>query len=87
GYAVVPWKQRRGYATAALAAILPEARRIGLGQIELTCDPENRASIRVIEANGGMLAGRFQAAQYGGAWKLRYVIPLRPPLVTARLTL
>ncbi|MGL4289180.1 MAG: GNAT family N-acetyltransferase [Phreatobacter sp.] len=87
GYAVVPWKQRRGYATAALAAILPEARRIGLGEVELTSDPGNQASIRVIEANGGVLAGRFQAEPYGDAWKLRYVIPLRPPLVTARLTL
>lgn len=30
GYAVVPWKRERGYATRALALILPEARREGL---------------------------------------------------------
>lgn len=87
GYAVVPWKRRRGYATAALAAILPEARRIGLGQVELTCDPDNPASIRVIEANGGVRTEGFHGAHHGDAPKLRYVIPLRPPLVTARLSL
>src|SRR3954466_703221 len=30
GYAVVPWKQRRGYATQALVAMLDEARAQGL---------------------------------------------------------
>ena len=27
GYAVVPWKRGRGYATQALALLLPEARK------------------------------------------------------------
>ena len=30
GYSVVPWKQRRGYATKALALLLPDARKEGL---------------------------------------------------------
>lgn len=30
GYAVVPWKQRLGYATLALRLLLPEAKRQGL---------------------------------------------------------
>ncbi len=60
GYAVVPWKQRRGYATRALALLLPEARREGLAYIDITTDPENVASQRVILNNGGRLVGPFR---------------------------
>ncbi len=59
GYSVVPWKQRRGYATRALGAVLPVAREVGLPHVELSCDRDNRASQRVIEANGGELVGEF----------------------------
>jgi predicted acetyltransferase len=54
---VVPWKRGRGYATAALRAILPVARSEGLARVLITCDDDNEASRRVILANGGMLAG------------------------------
>lgn len=53
GYAVLPWKQRRGYATQALALMLPIAAQTGLAWVDLTCDTDNLASRRVIEANGG----------------------------------
>ena len=43
GYAVVPWKKRRGHATRALAAMLPLARAEGLGYVELTTDPPQPA--------------------------------------------
>jgi predicted acetyltransferase len=59
GYAVVPWKQRRGYAKLALRLILPEAKAVGLPYVEITTDPENIASQRVIEANGGILIEHF----------------------------
>ncbi len=35
GYSVVPWKQRLGHATRALALLLPEARKEGLAYVEL----------------------------------------------------
>ena len=34
GYAVVPWKRRLGYATAALGLVLPHARAEGLPYVE-----------------------------------------------------
>ncbi len=58
GYAIVPWKRRRGYATRALALLLPIARDHGLQRAQITCDDDNFASYRVIEANGGVLAER-----------------------------
>lgn len=75
GYAVVPWKERRGYATRALALLLPECRREGLGYIELTTDPDNAASQKVITANGGSLVERFRADRHGKE-QLRFRIPL-----------
>ena len=59
GYAVVPWKQRRGYATRALALLLPAARGEGLRHVDITTEPDNIASKKVILANGGRLVGPF----------------------------
>jgi predicted acetyltransferase len=78
GFAIVPWKREKGYATKALALMLEEARAGGLPYVELTSDPENRASQKVILANGGILIERFQKPQqYGlGQEGLRYRIML-----------
>ncbi|PZO37902.1 MAG: GNAT family N-acetyltransferase [Pseudanabaena frigida] len=75
GYAVVPWKRRRGYATQALQQLLPIVKLEGLPYVEITTDPDNYPSRRVIEANGGILVGEFiKAAVYGGSTSLRYRI-------------
>jgi predicted acetyltransferase len=77
GYTVVPWKQGRGYATLALRQLLPAAAAEGLRYVEITTDPENIASQRVIVANGGTLVERFlKPKQYGGSPGLRYHIAL-----------
>ena len=77
GYAVVPWKRGRGYATQALRLLLPEARAEGLRYVEITTNPENRASKRVIEANGGVLVEEFlRPKELGGTSELRYRIQL-----------
>lgn len=79
GYAVVPWQQRRGFATRALALMLPLARERGLARVEITTDPDNLASQRVITANGGVLVEAFDKGEaYGHAPGLRYRIDLRP---------
>jgi len=78
GYAVVPWKEGRGYAKMALAQLLPEARAVGLAFVEITTDPENIASQRVILANGGVLVEQFtKLAQYGCKPGLRYRVEVR----------
>ena len=77
GYSVVPWKQRRGYATRALALMLEEARREGLAHVDITMDEDNLASQRVVLANGGALVDRFvKPAAYGGKPSLRFRIKL-----------
>ncbi len=77
GYAVVPWKRNLGHATEALRQLLPMARAEGLPFIDLTTDPDNIASQRVIERNAGVLIERFiRAPAYGSTPALRYRITL-----------
>ena len=77
GYAVVPWKRRRGYATRAVQEVLLEAKAEGLRYVEITTDPSNVASQRVIEANGGVLLEEFVApASVGGGRERRYRVTL-----------
>ena len=68
GYDVRPTARRRGHATAMLAAALPRAAELGIDQALVTCDAENTASRKVIEANGGVLED-----ERGGT--LRYRVP------------
>ncbi len=68
GYDVRPSARRRGHATAMLAAALRPARDLCIDPALLTCNFENVASRRVIEANGGVLED-----QRGNV--LRYWVP------------
>jgi predicted acetyltransferase len=82
GYAVVPWKRGRGYAKESLRLMLAQAHADGLAFVQVTTDPDNLASQRVIEANGGVLVERFtRTPQYGSTPALRYRIdlPTRKP--------
>ncbi len=77
GYAVVPWKRRRGHATRALALMLAVARKQGLAQVDITTDPDNTTSQHVITANGGVLLQPFdKGALYGHAPGLLYRVSL-----------
>ena len=77
GYAVVPWKRGRGYATRALYLLLPEARKEGLNYLELTTDVDNLPSQKVITNNGGVLVKRFHKdPAYGDVEALLFRIDL-----------
>lgn len=54
GYGVCPSERRKGYATKMLALAIPEARKIGLSRLLVTCKDENIGSWKVIESNGGV---------------------------------
>jgi predicted acetyltransferase len=78
GFAVVPWKRRRGYATSALQLLIDEIPREDFSYVELTTDVTNVASQRVIEANGGVRVETFfKPDSLGGAESFLYRIHLR----------
>lgn len=75
GYSIRPSQRRKGYGTCILALTMEKARALGLGQVLVTCDTDNRGSARVIEKNGGVLASSgFSAAS--GTHVSRYWIAL-----------
>jgi predicted acetyltransferase len=65
GYDIRPLARRRGYGTLILALTLERARSLGLARALLTCDTDNTASARIIERNGGALAGRAVSHRTG----------------------
>lgn len=73
GYSVRPSFRRRGVATWALGAVLPEARALGLDRVLVTCDDANTGSARTIERNGGVLE---DVRRTGTGAKRRYWIAL-----------
>ncbi len=76
GYEVRPSFRRRGFATEMLRQILltPKAREIG--DLMLTCAPDNIASNRTILANGGILTQTIYVESIG-ADRNHYWIRLR----------
>ncbi|WP_410571525.1 GNAT family N-acetyltransferase [Amycolatopsis sp. cmx-4-61] len=73
GYDIRPTARGRGHATALLRAVLGMAHEAGLDRALLTCAPDNHASRRVIERNGGVLMDTSAAG------RLRYWCPTVPP--------
>ncbi len=73
GYAVVPARRRRGYATEILRQSLVVARSLGIDRVLVTCDDDNVGSATVIERCGGVLESVVPDPG-GGAPKRRYWI-------------
>lgn len=54
GYEVSPKWRKRGFATEMLRQVLLTPKAIEIGQVLLTCAPNNEASNRTIQRNGGV---------------------------------
>jgi predicted acetyltransferase len=78
GYAVRPTQRGHGYAKEMLRQSLPLAAALGIEQALVTCDVDNVASRKVIEANGGVFE-RIIEDPTGGAPKRRYWIRTGAP--------
>lgn len=73
GYVIAPWRRGEGHATRALGLLLAEMAPLGLPFVEVTTDAGNLPSIRVVERNGGVMAGRFTLPPaHGGGQALRW---------------
>lgn len=54
GYSIRPSRRRSGYGRRILELALVQCERLGLARVLVTCDEDNVASRRIIEANGGL---------------------------------
>lgn len=57
GYEIRPSEQRKGHGKRILAMALKRARKLGIVQVLMSCDVDNIASRKIIEANGGVMEG------------------------------
>lgn len=53
-YEIYPEFRKQGYGKKILELGLEEVRKMGLKEVILTCTEENKASQKIIEANGGI---------------------------------
>ena len=72
GYDIRPSLRRRGYGKLICRLGIVEARARGIGDILITCDDDNWASRKIIEANGGVLRDKLDNGR--GALTRRYWI-------------
>ena len=72
GYGVRPGHRRRGHATEILRLSLDQLAARGIKSALVTCDEQNTASARTIEANAGVLENIIEA---GGRRTMRFWVP------------
>jgi predicted acetyltransferase len=76
GYRIRPSARRQGYGRLILRLALPHAHRLGINPALVTCDADNIASRKIIEASGGLLENQIE--QEGHSPKLRFWVPTGP---------
>ncbi len=75
GYSIRPSRRREGYGTTILDLALQKACEFGMERVLLTCDPDNVASRKIIEKNGGEFENRVDLVRDGLEYhKLRFWI-------------
>ena len=57
GYSICPSERQKGYGKQQLQLIINECQNININEILITCDFDNVASYKIIEANGGIKIG------------------------------
>ena len=78
GYSVPTWKRNLGFASFGLSEMLKIASKLSLPFVHLVTDIDNKASIRVIQRNGGILLDTFtKPPMYGPSQAHRYKIELK----------
>ena len=78
GYTIRPSERGKGYATQMLKMALQKAAELDLDEVLLTCDEDNVASRKVIEANGGELLESNVKIDESPVPIRRYKITLQP---------
>jgi len=74
GYDIRPSKRGHGYGKLLLKLGLERARQMDFDELIITCDIDNTASRKVMEANGGQLVNQVPAGP-GLPDKLRFLFP------------
>ena len=76
GYEVRPSFRRKGFATHMLRDLLRTSKAMEIGQLLLTCSPENEASNKTIQRNGGVFSNKF-FVDFIGEYRNHYWINLK----------
>ncbi len=74
GDGIRPSERGKGLGTRMIALALDKCRELGIGRVLMCCDPDNFASARTIEKNGGVLEN---VVDDGGELVKRYWITLK----------
>lgn len=77
GYSIRPDERGKGYAKAMLGMTLPEAAKVGLEKVLITCDRDNEASRRTILAWGGVMENEVWN-EGEGCFVQRYWVEVKP---------